>query len=116
MLLISLIVVSLTVTSEFTNEEKKAFFILQCLYSTLESKEKAADVIKTLLRLNRVNKSKDPGKEVKRFVLFTKLSKDINNFRVDYKYYFESSIIVRISNSYHLPADEILTNFQERIE
>jgi hypothetical protein len=87
MLLISLIVVSLTVTSEFTNEEKKAYFILSCLYSTLESKEKAADVIKTLLRLNKINKSKDPGKEVKRFICFTKLSKDINNFRVDYKYY-----------------------------
>eukprot|EP00330_Aristerostoma_sp_ATCC50986_P010018 CAMPEP_0114578176 /NCGR_PEP_ID=MMETSP0125-20121206/2745_1 /TAXON_ID=485358 ORGANISM="Aristerostoma sp., Strain ATCC 50986" /NCGR_SAMPLE_ID=MMETSP0125 /ASSEMBLY_ACC=CAM_ASM_000245 /LENGTH=160 /DNA_ID=CAMNT_0001768043 /DNA_START=994 /DNA_END=1476 /DNA_ORIENTATION=- len=106
MLLVSLMVVSLTVASEFTPEESKAFFILKRIYANDDAKEKAANVVKTIFKLRRVVRTKDVNKTVEKFVWLTKLKKQIAVFKNDY----------RIANSQNLPVDEMLKNLQEKLE
>lgn len=106
MLLVSLMVVSLTVASEFTAEESKAFYILKRIYANDNAKEKAANVIKTIFRLRRALKQRAPKKIVEKFVMVTKLKKQISIFKNDY----------RIANAQNLPIDEMLKNLQEKLE
>jgi len=106
MLLVSLMVVSLTVASEFTAEESKAFYILKRIYANDNAKEKAANVIKTIFRLRKTLKSKNAKRIAEKFVMLTKLKKQISIFKNDY----------RIANAQNLPIDEMLKNLQEKLE
>jgi len=106
MLLLSLMVVSLTVASEFTPEESKAFYILKRVYANDNAKEKAANVMKTIFRLRKTLKSKNSKRIAEKFVLLTKLKKQISIFKNDY----------RIANSQNISADEMLLNLQEKLE
>ena len=106
MLLVSLMVVSLTVASEFTAEESKAFYILKRIYANDNAKEKAANVIKTIFRLRKALKAKNTRKLVEKFVMLAKLKKQISTFKNDY----------RIANAQNLPIDEMLKNLQEKLE
>jgi hypothetical protein len=89
MLLISLMVVSLTVSSEFSKEEAKAYYILKRLYADDAVKEKAADVIKAAFRLANVRdhrKKKEASNTLMlRFIWFTKMKKSITIFKNDNK-------------------------------
>jgi len=106
MLLVSLMVVSLTVASEFTPEEAKAFYILKRVYANDNAKEKAANVMKTIFRLRKTLKSKNSKRIAEKFVLLTKLKKQISIFKFDY----------RIANSQNISIDEMLKNLQEKLE
>ena len=102
MLLISLMVVSLTVSSEFSKEEAKAYYILKRLYAHDAVKEKASDVIKAAFRLTNVKgfqTAKTSSNTVMlRFIWFTKMKKSITIFKNDNK----------VANNYEQPTDEML--------
>eukprot|EP01016_Furgasonia_blochmanni_P041293 TRINITY_DN5341_c0_g1_i6.p1 TRINITY_DN5341_c0_g1~~TRINITY_DN5341_c0_g1_i6.p1 ORF type:complete len:363 (-),score=66.29 TRINITY_DN5341_c0_g1_i6:330-1418(-) len=104
MLLVSLMVVSLTVSSEFTAEEAKAYSILKKMYADDNAKEKAANVVRTLLQW-RVNQLKS-GDLVESFVWNTKLKRNIEIFKNDY----------RLANSHNLSVDEMLKNLRKKLE
>lgn len=86
MLLVSLMVVSLTLSSEFTQEESKAFYILKRIYANDNAKDKAANVVKTLFMLRNIVKSKDPSSYTQRFVWLAKLKKNISIFKNDFRF------------------------------
>ena len=88
MLLVSLMVVSLTLSSEFTQEENKAFYILKRIYANDNAKDKAANVIKTLFKLREIVKSKDPTSYTQRFVFVANLKKCIGIFKNDFRLIF----------------------------
>lgn len=88
MLLVSLMVVSLTLSSEFTPEESKAFYILKRIYDHDNAKDKAANVIKTIFRLRHVIMNKDPNNLTQRFVWQTKLKKNLSIFKNDFRYFY----------------------------
>lgn len=116
MMLLSLIVVSLGVITEFSLEEKKAFSKLKKLFADDNMENKASNVVRNVLLLRKfiihLNSKKkhyyerDPGSLSERFILFTQLKKEISIFKNDYK----------IANSHSLPVDEVLFTFQTKLE
>lgn len=81
MLLISLMVVSMTIASEFTPSEAKAFNIIKKIQANDQAKEKAANVLKTLFRLYKIRKVTNRDLFSKNFVLFAKLKKQTGIFK-----------------------------------
>jgi hypothetical protein len=106
LLLVSLMVVSLAIISEFTDEEKKAYSILIKINADTNAINKAHNVIKTFLNLRRVLIEKKKFKLSERFLAITQLKKDISTFKNDYK----------IANSYSLPIDEMLKVLQMKLK
>jgi len=79
---------------------------LKRFYAHHNAQDKAANVIKTLFRLRSTLQIKDSSTYTLRFVWLAKLKKHMHIFLNDYK----------VANSQLLPVDEILKNFQEKIE
>ena len=63
MLLVSLMVVSLTVSSEFTPEEEKAYKILKKMNDDENTKDKAANVMRSLFNIHSNQVVKGPLSE-----------------------------------------------------
>jgi hypothetical protein len=105
MLLLSLIVVSFSVITEFTQEEKKAFTKLKKLMAENNMENKAANVIKTILLIKKLSVIKSHNKLSERFILFTQLKNQISIFRDD----------SRAANSYSIPLDEMLKRLEQKI-
>jgi hypothetical protein len=121
MLLVSLIVVSLAVISEFTNEEKKAYLIIKKLQAEDSANNKAADVIKDLIKLRffsikgvsgfkllkkKINNKIKISNLTARFVILTQLKRSISLFKNDFK----------IANSFSLPLDEMLKRLETKLK
>lgn len=121
MLLVSLIVVSLAVISEFTNEEKKAYLIIKKLQAEDSANNKAADVIKDLIKLRyfsikglsglkllkkKINKKIKISNLTMRFIILTQLKRSISLFKNDFK----------IANSFSLPLDEMLKRLEGKLK
>ena len=110
MLLVSLIVVSLTIISEFSNEEKKAYLFLKKLDASDTAECKAANVIIKFIYLRKSLMTKKDNKSTnyiaKRFICFLKLKKDITVFKNDYK----------LANNYALPMDETIKNLEIKLK
>ena len=61
--------------------------MLKKIYATDNSKDKAANIIKTLFKLREtIQRSKDPTSLSQRFVWIAKLKKNIAIFKNDYKF------------------------------
>jgi hypothetical protein len=105
MLLLSLIVVSFSVITEFTQEEKKAFSKLKKLLALNNMENKASNVIKTVLLVKKLSVIKAQNKLTERFILFTQLKNQIAIFSDD----------SRAANSYSIPLDEMLKRLEQKI-
>jgi hypothetical protein len=105
MLLLSLIVVSFSVITEFTQEEKKAFSKLKKLMAVNNMENKAANVIKNILLIKKLSVIKAQNKLSERFILFTQLKNQIAIFCDD----------SRAANSYSIPLDEMLKRLEQKI-
>jgi len=106
MLLVSLMVVSLTVHSEFTNEENKAYVDLKKQQLRRQVKMKAANVIVTAFRLHNVTKSKkSANKMVTKFVWLTKMRQNLAGFKNDFK----------AINSAEVNIDDLLNNLRNKL-
>ena len=103
LLLVSLMVVSLTISTEFTPQENKAFEILKRIYANDHAKDKAANVIKTLFQIKESLKDKNV---TSRFVWTAKLKKHLHIFKHD----------VRISRSHVMPVDETVRYLKENFQ
>jgi len=121
MLLVSLMVVSLAVIAEFTSEEKKAYSIIKKLQADDNAYNKAADVIKNIVKLrclmvrgteavkllfNSTEKKKKVSNLTARFIIITRLKTSISIFKNDFK----------IANSYSLPIDEMLKRLEMKLK
>ena len=82
--LVSLLVVSLTNASEFTQEESKAYHILKKIDVSSKTKEKASNVIKNFLRLNHLDNQKDSFSAAKKFLINLRLKREIEAFEMEY--------------------------------
>jgi hypothetical protein len=105
MLLLSLIVVSFSVITEFTQEEKKAFSKLKKLLALTNMENKAANVITTVLLIKKLSMIKAQNKLSERFILFIQLKNQIAIFCDD----------SRAANSYSIPLDEMLKRLEKKI-
>jgi uncharacterized short protein YbdD (DUF466 family) len=111
MLLVSLIVVSLAVVTEFTNEEKKAYSKLKKLQADDNALNKAANVLADIFRLRQLVSRKKTvyaksNRIMERFVLLTQLKKNISIFKNDFK----------IASSFSLPIDEMLKILEDKLK
>jgi hypothetical protein len=111
MLLVSLIVVSLAVVTEFTNEEKKAYSKLKKLQADDNALNKAANVLVDVLKLRKLVTQKPTAlamnnKIMERFVLLTQLKKNVSVFKNDFK----------IASSFALPIDEMLKALEDKLK
>jgi len=109
MLIVSLMVVSLAVIVEFTNEEKKAYSLIKKLQADDNVYNKAIRVVISILKLRKlIHKSKTQKENTlsERFILLTALKKEISIFKNDYK----------IANSYSLPLDEMLKKLESKLK
>jgi hypothetical protein len=104
MLLVSLIVVSLAIISDFTGEEKKAYSIIKKINADTTAGEKACEVIKYLMRLRMATLLKYKLSE--RFIVITQLKTSIKFFKSDYK----------IASSHALPVDEVLKGLEIKLK
>jgi hypothetical protein len=102
MLLLSLIVVSFSVVSEFTGEEKLAFTKLKTLMTVSNIENKAANVIKNIILMRKLSDLKKKVSE--RFIIFTKLKRQLTIFRDNTK-----------AASYSIPLDEMLQRLSEKV-
>jgi hypothetical protein len=105
LLLVSLIVVSLAIISEFTNEEKKAYSFLKKINAENNMTDKARLVIKNFIKLQNMQKIKK-SKLSERFIVITQLKQSITLFKNDSK----------IANSYDLPVDETLKLLENKLK
>ena len=105
MLLVSLIVVSLAVLTEFTDEEKKAYNVIKKIQADSSAFQKAANVICDVCKLRYLNEKKKKEKNRagenilgQRFIILTQLKRNISFFKNDFK----------IAASFAIPVDEML--------
>ena len=105
MLLVSLIVVSLAVLTEFTDEEKKAYNVIKKIQADSSAFQKAANVICDVCKLRYLNEKKKKEKNRsgenilgQRFIILTQLKRNISFFKNDFK----------IAASFTIPVDEML--------
>lgn len=105
MLLVSLIVVSLAIISEFTSEEKKAYSFLKKINAENNMTDKATIVIQKLIKLQYMQKVKK-SKLSERFILVTQLKQSISIFKSDSK----------IANSYDLPFDHQIKLLENKLK
>lgn len=104
MLLVSLIVVSLAVLTEFTDEEKKAYNVIKKIQADSSAFQKAANVICDICKLRYLNEKKRKkrlqGENIlgQRFIILTQLKRNISFFKNDFK----------IAASFAIPVDEML--------
>jgi hypothetical protein len=110
LLLLSLIIVFLGSVTEFSYEEKKAYSKLKKLFADDNVENKAANVIKSVFLLRRLNsdyKFRSPRNNLmQRFIYITRLKKEISIFKNDYK----------IANSYTVPVDEMLMRLETKLK
>jgi hypothetical protein len=126
MLLVSLIVVSLAVVSEFSAEEKKAYLIIKKHQAEDQANNKATEIIKTFLKIRLLVVNKEKGLKVFSnsrkfyesklksnfsainaiFIFLTQLKRTITIFKSEY----------RIANSYSLPIDEMLKRLETKLK
>jgi potassium intermediate/small conductance calcium-activated channel subfamily N protein 2 len=108
MLILSMIVVSLSVIFEFSQDEKKAYERLKKVLAIDNMNDKAANIIKTvcmIMRISRVKYDSNITKLTERFLLFTNLKREITKFYDDSK----------VALNYNVPIDETLKRLQEKI-
>jgi len=112
MLIVSLIIVSLAVISEFTNEEKKAYSLIKKGNAHENVNNKAASVVKHIFDLRNLisrkkSKINDKGKRLtERFLILANLKKDITKFKDDYK----------LANSHAKPLDNLLNELEINVK
>ncbi len=109
MLLVSLIVVSLTIISQFSPEEKKAYSFIKKLHASDNAQCKAANVILKLLYVRRSFLSKTgkiQNSLAERFIFVLQLKKDVAVFKNDF----------RLANNYALPIDVMLKNLEIKLK
>ena len=106
MILLSLVVVSLGVITKFTTEENKAYLKLKYQIAHEDVEYRAANIIKIIIYLNRLNKIKrDKSLASERFLCFNSLKKEI--------YYFRHNTIQ--ANSYTFNLDDMLKKAETKI-
>jgi hypothetical protein len=98
MLLLSLVVVSFSVITELTKEQKKALNKIQKRLAMDNLEDNAANVIKVILQIRRVNYQKSQKKLFKQFILLAKFKKCVTTF-------VENSRITRLHT---VPIDDML--------
>lgn len=103
MLLVSLIVVSLAVLTEFSDGEKKAYNVIKKLQADSNAYQKAANVIFDICKLRYLNEKRRNKLQIsnslgQRFIILTQLKKNISYFKNDFK----------IAASFSIPVDEML--------
>jgi hypothetical protein len=106
MFLLSLIVVSLSVISDFTPEEKKAYSKLKKLLANDTMESKAGNILKTIVFIRRLSKIRVDKKLLsERFILFTHLRREVAIFTDD----------SRTANSQSIPLEEMLKRLENKI-
>ncbi|MCQ2818786.1 MAG: potassium channel family protein, partial [archaeon] len=108
-IIVSLIVVSLAVLTEFSAEEKKAYGIIKKIQADSNAFQKAALVISDICQLRYLimKSQKALIKENtlgKKFILITQLKRDISNFKNDFK----------IAASFGIPLEEMLNYLETK--
>lgn len=113
MLLVSVIVVSLAIISEFSEEEKKAYSLLKKLNADNNVILKAAEVISALsiLRMRAMSKN---SKLSERFVYIMKLKQSISVFKDDFK--IASSMSLPLDRTFKIINQEIKENYDNLTE
>jgi hypothetical protein len=105
-LLVSLLVVSLAASAEFTQEESKAYHTIKKIKVITISKETACQVIQKFLRYYFVIKQQDPKSHAERFLFQFRL-------RAACRVFEEEMISSQIDN---LPLDEMMRTADEKIK
>jgi len=105
MLLVSLMVVSLTVRSEFSPEEEKAYIYLKKEQLKNRAINKAANAIKVAFKFRKLTRAKGPDMFVQRFIWFTKLRQLLTKFDNDDK----------VINAAQVNIDELLNDLRTKL-
>ncbi len=108
MLILSMVVVSLSVIIDFTENEKKAYFKLKRIKSFDKVYNKAADILSTVLLLNKMNRSKKKTRDNSlnhKFTLILYLRKALAKFKDD----------SYLATSHNLHLDDFLKNLENKI-
>ena len=111
MILVSLIVVSLSVLTEFTEEEKKAYGLIKKLNSDANAYQKAANVICDICKLRYLGEKKKrncfTGYNTlgQSFVILTQLKRNISFFKHEFK----------LAASFAVPMDEMLKESEKKL-
>lgn len=113
LLLVSVIVVSLAIISEFSDEEKKAYSLLKKLNADNNVILKAAEVISALciLRMRAMGKN---SKLSERFVHIMKLKQSISVFKDDFK--IATSMSLPLDRTFKIINQEIKENYDNLTE
>jgi hypothetical protein len=106
MMLVSLMVISLNVSSDFTKEEYKAFFTIKKAKSLAKSKHRAATLIKAVFRFKLASESKVPNK----FLVNLRCLREVHKSA----YYFSEHLSKY--NAIDVTPQEKLSELQERME
>lgn len=110
LLILSLIIVFLGSVTDFSYEEKKAYSKLKKLFADDNVENKAANVIKSVFLLRKLNSDyifrSRRNNLMLRFFYITRLKKEISIFKNDYK----------IANSYTVPVDEMLLRLETKLK
>ena len=102
---VSMSVVALAMTTEFSNNERRAYSTIKKINMDSNISMKAGDVIGTLLDLRYYIKGKK-CKLSERFIYIVKLKKNVLIFKDDYK----------LASSMPLPFDQTLLNISNKID
>lgn len=105
LLLVSIIVVSLEMITDFSEEEKKAYSIIKKINADQNVILKASEVI-IALSILRIRTMTNKIKLSERFVYIMKLNQTITSFKDDFK----------LAKAMDLPLDQTLTLIQKRIQ
>lgn len=109
LLLVSVIVVSLAIISEFSEDEKKAYSIVKKLNADKNVILKSAEVISALSILRMRTKNKN-CKLSERFVYIMKLKQSISAFKDDYK--IASSMALPLDQTFQIIRQEIAQHYE----